>query len=254
MISVQNRRQPLSGNKYIVLFLTAILFVSCGAFKRVGDRDIIQPDSEPKDAVIIQPKETKPKPPKKEEKKEKKVVYTTKFFKGELYRKVPVHDEEFNIVVMLPFHSKGVRTGSNKRRGDLMLEYYQGMKLAFREVEELGSKFNIKVYDTQNDTNVVQSLLRQREIQDCDLIIGPTSEDQIRMVAYFAKKRSIPVFSPITSDATIWSENNYLFNLSPSPKSQAQEFIRYFKQKHKDKKLIILRDGNVSTAYLGKHW
>lgn len=252
MISVLNRRQPLNGNKYIVLFLTIILFVSCGAFKKIGDGVVFQPDSEPEEVVVIEPKETKSKLPEKDEKTNEKLVYATKFFKGELYRKVPVHDKEFDIVVMLPFHSKGPRTGSNKVRGDLMLEYYQGIKLAFSEVEELGSKFNIRVYDTQNDTEIVESLLRLREVQNSDLIIGPTSEDQIRIVAYFAKKQSIPVFSPITSDATIWSENNFLFNLNPSPRSQAQEFIRYYKQKHSDKKLLLIRDGKRFDKTFGE--
>ena len=34
-----------------------------------------------------------------------------------------------------------------------------------------------------------------------------------------------------------------MYNLSPSPRSQAQEFIRYYKQTHNNKRLIVLRDG-----------
>ena len=243
MTSVLNRRPQLSGSKIGFVLLLPVLLVSCGAFKKIGGNDTPVPLPEEDVVVIDDDKTEDPVPPVKEEVKEVKTKYTSKFFKGDLYNRVPVHNNDFNIVVMLPFHSSGTASKRDEMRSNFMLEYYQGMKLALDKLEDLESKFNITFLDTKNDTSVVKMLLRNRVVEEADLIIGPTDEEQIKMAAYFAQAREIPMFSPITNTTRIWSENNYLYNLSPSPNAQAKEFIRYFKKNHKDKQLMILRDG-----------
>jgi len=242
MISVQNHLPQLNGNKLLAVFLLPIVLVSCGAFKKntkrvdwPGDEEIVVVEPE------VKPEKPKPKPiePKKDE---NKTVYSTVYFKGESYI-VPVHKNDYHVAVLLPFHTLGTNSSQDEKRGSLMIEYYQGMKLAIPEIEKLGSKFTLHFFDTDNDTTRLKLLLNKPEMEEMDLIIGPTDEDQVRIAAYFAKKREIPLFSPITTNYPVWSDNPYLFNLNPSDKAQAQSFIRYFKKYHKGEKLVILRDG-----------
>ena len=240
MTSAPNHLQLLNGNRFLALLLIPFLLISCGAFKKTAVATELPKNEE---VVVVSPDKgeepviTKPIP----EIKEKKVTYSTVFFKGESY-KVPVHKNDFHIAVLLPFHLNGPKSTPDKRRASYMLEYYQGMKLAISEIENLGSKFNIHYFDTDNDTNVLKQLLRKPEMEKMDLIIGPTDDDQLRIASYFARKREIPLFSPITTSETMWSKNPYVFNLNPSEKMQAQAFIAYFKKYHKGEQLVILRD------------
>ncbi len=241
MILAQNRQQLLSGNKLIVFLVIPILLVSCGAFKKIIKID--WPEDE--EIVVVNPdkgKVTVLDTPKEDKEKKEEKAYSFVNFKGERFR-VPVHKQSFNIVVLLPFHSASPKSTKEERRSNLMLEYYQGMKLAIREIEELNSKFVIHYFDTNNDTLQLQNLLKKPVVENADLIIGPTDEAQLRIAAFFARKRKIPLFSPITNDLKLWSENPYIFSLNPSSEMMAKAFVEYFNNYHNKEQLIVVRDG-----------
>lgn len=258
MISVLNRQRQLSGNKpFSFLLLVPFLLLSCGAFKKsqptpwpkddeIGDvsKDDRNPDGNDKNDSVPKSDETKSK-------NDKNKKYEVVYFKGDRY-KVPVHKDKFEIAVLLPFHTDASNTSTDKKRADLMLEYYQGMKLAIPRVEQLQSAYHITYYDTDNDTNELKKILRRPSVESADLIIGPTDEDQVRIAAYFARKREIPLFSPITTVESLWSDNPYVFILNPSAKMQAQEFLNYFNDKHNGEKLIIVRDGKFYDRTFGE--
>lgn len=242
MISVLSRLPLLSGNKHLGLVFIPLLLISCGAFKKTAKVEW------PKDEVVTVKPDKRSETPKKDDKDEntkkdeKKLTYATVTFRGESFR-VPEHNGDFHIAVLLPFHSDGINSDIDKRRGAVMLEYYQGMKLAIEEAKLLGSKFTIHVYDTDNDTNELRKILRKPELDNADLIIGPTDEDQVRIAAYFAKTREIPMFSPLTTLDRMWSDNPFVYTLNPTDEIKAQEFLKYYTANHPKEKLLIVRDG-----------
>ena len=254
MISVQNRLQPSSGNKYFSLLLLPLLLLSCGAFKKT------QTTPWPEDDVIV----THPSDDKNEEDKKDVVIkettpkeenvaltYAMVSFKGEEYR-VPVHKKNFKIAVMLPFHLQGAQSKIDKLRANIVLEYYQGMLLAISKIENLESKFDVHFYDTDNDTNTLRKILRKPELEDVDLIIGPTDDAQVRIAAYFAKVRKIPLISPITTMDYIKSDNPNVFFLNPSDKMKAKKFLTYYLREHKGEKLVLVRDGKSFDKTFGE--
>ena len=242
MISAQNRLLPLSGNKFIGYFLIPVLLISCGASKKT------QTTEWPKDDAVlaVNPQnsdiETAVEGFKKNDSKKEATTYSSVIFKGRSYR-VPQHKDDFNIAVLLPFHSDKSNSRMDKRRGDIMLEYYQGIQLALLKGKALESKFTIHFYDTDNDTSQLKLILSKPEMATMDLILGPTDEIQVKIAAYFARSRTIPLFSPFTAITDLWSNNSYIINLNPSDEMQALAFLAYFKENHKGEKLLIVRDG-----------
>lgn len=257
MILAPNRQQPLSGNRLLWVILIPIVLVSCGAFKKTQitgwpEDDVLE--TKDREVVITTP----PKNPgnvtgneDKVDKKEEVLAYTSVYFKGEKF-KVPVHKKSFEIAILLPFHSDASNSALDRRRADLMLEYYQGMQLAIGKIEQLDSRFTLRFFDTDNDTNQLKELLKKPELEAADLIIGPTDEEQIKIAAYFARKHEIPLLSPITVVEKLWSNNPFLFNLNPSDQMQAQDFLRYFKTNHPGEKLLIVRDGKRYDLSFGE--
>ena len=254
MTLVRNRLQPSSGNKYLSLLLLPLLLLSCGAFKKT------QPTPWPEDDVIVtHPTDDENKEDKKEVVKEEttpkeedvELTYAMVSFKGEKYR-VPVHKKNFKIAVLLPFHTHKARSKVDKLRANIVLEYYQGMLLAVSKIENIESKFDVHFYDTDNDTNTLRKILRKPELEDVDLIIGPTDEDQVRIAAYFAKVRKIPLISPITTMDYIKSDNPNVFFLNPSDQMKAKKFLRYYLREHKGEKLILVRDGKSFDKSFGQ--
>jgi hypothetical protein len=234
------------------------MLISCGAFKKSQKAEwpkddeiiVVNPDDgkTPKDKEDETP--INPDTDGKDKEDVKEMVYSTVSFKGEEYQ-VPIHSRSFEIAVLLPFHTDASNSSTDKRRANLMLEYYQGMKLAVKEAERLGSKFNIHFYDTDNDTTKLVKILNRPELEKMDIIIGPTDDAQIKIAAYFARKREIPLFSPLTSMSSAWSNNPFLYNLNPSEQMQAKEFLEFYKKNHKDEQLYIVRDGKYYDKSFG---
>ena len=251
MILAPNHPQPLSGNRFFWVLLVPICLISCGAFRKT------QPKEWPKNEIVaashkdsvFNNSESDFKP--SETITIQNVLYTSVDFKGNYY-KVPVHKKNFTIAILLPFHSDAMNSTSDKRRANLMLQYYQGMHTAIADIEKLNSKFTLRFFDTDNDTNKLKALLKKPEMEEVDLIIGPTDEEQLKIAAYFAKKREIPLFSPITIIEKLWANNPFFFNLNPSNQMQAQDFLRYFKANHPGEKLLIVRDGKRYDLAFGK--
>ena len=243
MILVQNRLRLLSGNKLLGVILILLLLISCGAFRKTAKvewpvDDVLVVNSDKGDDIYDNVDTTD----KKEVKDEETLVYSTVFFKGDKFQ-VPRHNQNFNIAILLPFHTDAANSIIDMRRSELMLEYYQGVKIAIPEIEQLSSSYKLHFYDTDNDTSELKLLLNKPEMETMDLIIGPTDEAQLRIAAYFARKKEIPLFSPITTTDKLWSNNPYVFNLNPSDQMQAMQFLKWFKKTHSGEKLIIVRDG-----------
>jgi ABC-type branched-subunit amino acid transport system substrate-binding protein len=251
MILAPNRQQLLSGNKLFAYLLLPLLLISCVAFKKTkkvewpADEEIVEvkPEKVVEKSVIAKPKV--------DAKDEETLVYSTVLFKGEEFR-VPQHKHNFDIAVLLPFHTDASNRSMDKRRADVMLEYYQGIKIAINQAQQLGSTFTVHFYDTYNDTSKLKTILKNPVMDKVDLILGPTSEDQVKIAAYFARERKIPLLSPFTTMSNLWSNNPYLFNLQPSDAMQAQVFLDYFKKYHGSEKLLIIRDGQSFDKSFGE--
>jgi len=243
MILVQNRLRLLSGNRLLGVILIPLLLISCGAFKKTAK--VEWPED---DVIVVNPDKGDDTPEnvdttdKMDDKDEEALVYSNVFFKGDNFN-VPRHKQKFNIAILLPFHTDASNSTTDIRRSNLMLEYYQGVKIAIPEIEQLSSSYKLHFYDTDNDTNKLKLLLNKPEMETMDLIIGPTDDAQVRIAAYFARKREIPLFSPITTTNKLWSNNPYVFNLNPSDQMQAMQFLKWFKKTHSGEKLLIVRDG-----------
>lgn len=256
MISVPNRLPLLSGNRLLGVVLIPLLLISCGAFKKTAkvewpEDDVIVVNPEKDSTAGKYDTKTQDEVDAKEVKEEKTLVYSSVYFKGENFN-VPQHKQNFDIAILLPFHSDAANSSTDTRRSDLMLEYYQGVRIAIPEIERLASSFKIHFYDTDNDTAKLKLILNNPEMEKMDLIIGPTDDAQVRIAAYFARKREIPLFSPITTTDKLWSNNPYVFNLNPSDQMQAMQFLKWFKKAHKGEKLIIVRDGKHFDKGFGK--
>lgn len=251
MTSVLNHRQLLNGNKFIILLLAFSMF-SCGAFKTVPSTE----SSAEKEVITKEEKkDTKVVPPKKDTKDEKdtkaeKLATRSVRFKGEVYQAY-VHSGKFEIAVMLPFHLNN-QTGSNRSRSNLMLDYYHGMKLAIEELEKQSSTFKFHIFDTENDTNKVKSLLTNPIMEQVDLIIGPTGEDQVRLAAYFARKHQIPLVSPVTTVDKLWSDNPYFIQLASTAYAQAFALLNHIKVSHFNQKIFVVRDGSRNDLNFGE--
>lgn len=237
MTSAPNPRQPLSGNKIMWIVLSVVLF-SCNAFRMIPDASGEADDnSNPPTPPIVTPV---PEKPVEENPPENEVTTLVEFF-GEYYQ-VPAHKNEFKVALILPFHFSG-ETDIEQRTSDVMLDFYSGVKMALEGLEDRGLKMKLYVYDNQNSPDELKKVLAKKEMTSMDVIVGPIMEDQMAIVSEFGLKHKIPVFSPFSSINSLEQPNKLFYASSPNMRAKAKALTTYMEKNHKNKKLIILRDG-----------
>ena len=228
MILVPNPLQPLSGSKFKRLFILSFLI----SYNTYAGRNVSKHLTFKKglSSNILT----------KENKTENQDSLYEITFRGKKML-VPPYKKFFKIAVLLPFHTDAINSPIDKKRSNVMLEYYQGIKTAIKQMDSLDSKFVISFHDTDNDTNQLKRILASSEMKSVDIIIGPTNRSQVRIASSYCKSNKIPLFLPITNSIDS-SYNPYVFNLNPSEDMKAEVFLTYYKNHHKDKNIVIIRD------------
>lgn len=237
MILVPNPLQLLSGSRFTRLFILSFL-ISYNSYANLTKSKCFSLDKGLSSNILTI-----------ENKTENQDSLYEITFRGKKFL-VPPHKKSFKIAVLLPFHTDAVNSPIDKKRANVMLEYYQGIKTAIKQIDSLDSKFIISFYDTDNDTNQLKKILASSEMKSVDIIIGPTNRNQVQIASSYCKSNKIPLLLPITN----WIDsdfNPYVFNLNPSEVKKAEVFLTYYKNHHKDKKLVIIRDNGYYDRTFG---
>ncbi|MCB9241709.1 MAG: amino acid ABC transporter substrate-binding protein [Flavobacteriales bacterium] len=247
MMSVQNLRRRLSGNKIIVIGLCLVL-LSCNAFRLVpetkgGNTEPVKNNPTDQTETTETTKEAPSESGEMNEKPEKESnrLKTIEFF-GEKYQVAP-HKDQFRIALILPFFYDA-QSDIEKRTSEVMLDYYMGVRMALTELEASGFKVKFWVYDNKNDTNELKRILKKRELQSMDIIIGPIQAAHMAIVSEFGRDQKIPVFSPFTSMGDLPSNNSRFYSPSPNMEARANRVVDFMKKNYPKQKLVIIRDGS----------
>ncbi|MEI6679167.1 MAG: LysM peptidoglycan-binding domain-containing protein, partial [Mariniphaga sp.] len=89
----------------------------------------------------------------------------------------------FEIGIFLPFCQDLSDSARIAQRAFSFLEFYSGVMLATQKMTDAGMKIKLFVYDTYQDSKVVEKLVKKPEFLSLDLIIGPVYPDNQKPVA-----------------------------------------------------------------------
>ena len=99
------------------------------------------------------------------------------------------------VAVILPFLLDKYAPNEQGR----MVEYYQGLLMAVKELKEEGHSFEINTFDSGSKENTLDSLLNSGSLDKMDLLIGALYPNHNKELAQFAKEKEIPLVIPFTS-------------------------------------------------------
>ncbi len=163
---------------------------------------------------------------------------------------------QLKVALLLPFNPSGNTAASSR-----FVEYYEGMLLAVDSLRSQGFSLDLSVYDTGEGTKRIQEILTGETLPNVDLIIGAVQNDQIKLLADFAKTHDIKYVIPFTSknddvlsNACVFQVNtphSYLYSkaaergrelfandniifVNVPDKDEKTEFIKTFKEELQD--------------------
>jgi ABC-type branched-subunit amino acid transport system substrate-binding protein len=158
-------------------------------------------------------------------------------------------NEVYRVALMIPLHLEQLEDTLWVEKLDpakiselapfRFIQFYHGFMMAADSLRQKGLKVEISVYDVDHLVSKTYSVLREPDLKNMDLIIGPFFKSTFGLVADFAREHKIPVINPLSSRNDILAGNPYVFKVIPSVESQPDLLSRLVKRDYSDHKIIF---------------
>ena len=165
-----------------------------------------------------------------------------------LSRTYPV--EKVNIIKIALLLPLGLNENTNVPNypRSRMVEYYEGFLLALKEMKKMGISVDLQTYDTGSETKEIPALLKKKEMQNINLLIGGFYDEQIKLLARFAKEKNIPYVIPATSQSNepLYNPNVYQVN-TPQSALYSKASLAFINKYGRDNIIIVSDETGTSN-------
>ena len=160
-------------------------------------------------------------------------------------------ENEVNIAMVLPFQ---LHKSAPPKQAYLYTDYYKGFLLALDSVSHITDKIiNLKVYDTQHNLNVTDSILALPELKMMNMIIAPSEPQQLARINAFGKANGVPVMNCFTTKNEDYLDNPYVYQVNTPTNEMIHNVMRWFDEKFTDYNVIFLVAGGDNDKEMFEH-
>ncbi|MBI4945847.1 MAG: ABC transporter substrate-binding protein [Bacteroidetes bacterium] len=124
------------------------------------------------------------------------------------------------------------------------IEFYEGAKMAFDSLRREGFKGYLHVYDYNLDSAGFEKLLKNSELKEMDLIIGPLHGKKFEAVEKFSKEHNISIIAPFLTNNNILLGNPNASKVTPSYVTQADALAQYVSENFSGQNIILFNSAN----------
>jgi len=161
-----------------------------------------------------------------------------------------IKNNKIVVSLLLPFNTKGVadteEEDSNSPYKNTVnplsanfIEFYQGILIAADELKKEGYILTINTFDTQKDTLAINEILKNKEFEKSNIIIGPIYGDQVRMVSSFVQKKEIYTIIPVGNYEETINSNPYIFQIQPNIEEEFKTISKLLNADSVEKIIVI---------------
>jgi tetratricopeptide (TPR) repeat protein len=128
-----------------------------------------------------------------------------------------VFKDRYRIALVLPFRTSSLDPGPGRKKSQLTLDMYEGMKLAADSLQLEGINLDLLAYDTDHDIEEIKKLIKEEELKNADLIVGPLFQEDAVFVHEFSQANKINLIAnPLSFNIDMVGKNPYAFLFQPS--------------------------------------
>ncbi len=160
-------------------------------------------------------------------------------------------ENEVNIALVLPFQ---LHKSAPPKQAYLYTDFYKGFLLALDSATKVTDKhINLKVYDTQHNLNVTDSLLSLPEMKTMNMIIAPSEPQQLSKINAFGKANGVPVLNCFTTKNEDYLDNPYVYQVNTPTSEMMHDVMRWFDEQFKGYNVIFLSAASESDKEMFEH-
>lgn len=160
-------------------------------------------------------------------------------------------ENEVNIALVLPFQ---LHKSAPPKQAYLYTDYYKGFLLAMDSVSRITNRhINIKVYDTQHNLNVTDSILALPELKSMNMIIAPSEPQQLTRINAFGKANGVPVMNCFTTKNEDYLDNPYVYQVNTPTNEMMHDVMKWFDEQFKGYNVVFLNASSESDKEMFEH-
>lgn len=141
------------------------------------------------------------------------------------------------LTFLLPFNTEK----QNDPTSAIATEFYMGAQIAIDSLISLGYQGKVVVLDAGSDTTTVSPLLRQTDVLNSELIIGPFNGENLELTAKFCKLNNIQLISPIVATTSILKENSLVTNAVASEITLLKNMAKFIQRNYIAEQIYLVK-------------
>jgi LysM repeat protein len=160
----------------------------------------------------------------------------------------------FKIALMIPFYleemeeldeQQFLQNEQDNFNPFRFITFYEGALIAIDSLEKQGMHVELYVYDVDQSITKTAKVLKDRNLRDMDLIIGPFFSRNFDQVALFAGNFGIPIVNPFSYRDEIVLTYKTVFKVNPAEEYQLQILQKLLPAYYEDANVFLI----TQTAY-----
>ena len=160
-------------------------------------------------------------------------------------------ENEVNIAMVLPFQ---LHKSAPPKQAYLYTDFYKGFLLALDSASRIASKhINLKVYDTQHNLNVTDSILALPELKTMNMIIAPSEPQQLARINNFGKANGVNVINCFTTKNEDYLDNPYIYQVNTPTNEMIHGVMNWFDEHFKGYNVIFLNAASENDKEMFEH-
>ena len=160
-------------------------------------------------------------------------------------------DRQIKLAMLLPFRTRRDSLDFQKDRLlSVTSDFYFGALLAIDSLKAQGMSVHLKVYDTENSTEVTERISKGAEFQDFDALIGPMFLENVEVVSRNTKNGQALIVSPISTKDHSAIGNRNLVQDRASMDQHIGEMLEFARENYQNQNLVIIRNASKKSDEL----
>lgn len=143
------------------------------------------------------------------------------------------------LTFLLPFNTDK----TNDPTSAIATEFYMGAQIALDSLQAMGYNGKVVVLDAGNDTNTIAPLLRQSDVLNSELIIGPFNGENLELTAKICKSKNIQLISPIVATTIVLKDNPSVINAVASEITLLKNMAKFVQKNYVSEQIYLVKVG-----------
>lgn len=159
--------------------------------------------------------------------------------------------------MLLPFMVSTLEPTPGRKRTQIVLDFYEGAKLAVDTLQGQNINISLRAYDTERSVDKLKKYLETEELKRTDLIIGPLFQEESKIVQEFSMVNKINMIHPISNSTEFVGTNPYAFLFQPSAETLGKKSAGYLADRLKKKDCMVFygptkKDSTLAASFISE--